>query len=127
MKAFDQFEPINSICKAEDKFPEFYKGSALTFTGIICEEAPLYLNFLKENGIEIDEKVTCYFTEGRYMNMYYDLKGDVAYPDNLHFLIIPLKAFKDGQIGKLALLRLQVDGRWFDDIVDNNERHMKGE
>lgn len=50
MKAFDQFEPINSICKAEDKFPEFYKGSALTFTGIICEEAPLYLNFFKKKG-----------------------------------------------------------------------------
>lgn len=127
MKAFDQFEPINSICKAEDKFPEFYKGSALTFTGIVCEEAPLYLNFFKEKGIEIDEKVTCYLTEGRYMNMYYNLKGNVAYQDDLHFLIIPLKVFKDGQIGKLALLRLQIGGRWFDDIVDNNKRHMEGE
>jgi len=61
------------------------------------------------------------------MNMYYNLKGDVAYQADLHFLIIPLKAFKDGQFGELALLRLQIGGRWFDDIVDNNERHMKGE
>lgn len=56
MKAFDQFEPINSICKAEDKFPEFYKGSALTFTGIICEEAPLYLNFSKKRGLKLTKK-----------------------------------------------------------------------
>ena len=56
MKAFDQFEPINSICKAEDKFPEFYKGSALTFTGVVCEEAHCIWIFSKKRELRLMKK-----------------------------------------------------------------------
>jgi len=58
--------------------------------------------------------------EGSDMNREYDLKGDNAYKDDLHFLAFPLDGL---DTDKLAIFKLRHRNRWFTDIVDNNERN----
>ena len=103
-----------------DKFEEFENGSALTFTGIIPEEAQEYVDYFKDYS-EVDETVDAYIFEGKLMNEHYNLAGNVRYKNDLHFLVVPLDAFKN--VEKVALERFQIGGRWFDDIVANNARH----
>lgn len=56
---------------------------------------------------------------GKEMNDHYGLTGDNRYPDNLHFLAFSLDGLN---VGKLAMVKLRMGDRWFDDIVDNNDR-----
>ena len=98
-----------------DKFDDFYKDSALTIAGMLPEEAQLYVNYFKENGVDVDEVIDGYIYTGKQMNEKYHLIDENAYPDDIHFLTIPLKAFKTN----IALLRMGIGGRWFDDIVAN--------
>ena len=56
---------------------------------------------------------------GKDMNTIYNLTGLNAYPEDLHFLAFPLDGL---EIGKLAMFKLAMRDRWFDDIVDNNMR-----
>ena len=99
-----------------EKFDEFYKGSDLTFAGMLPEEAQLYVDYFKENGAEVNEEVDGYIYTGKMMNEKYNLSGDTAFPEDLHFLTIPLQAF---DLAVVTLLRMGLGGRWFDDIVDN--------
>ena len=105
--------------QAKSKFEEFYEGSMLTFAGMVPEEAQLYVDYFKDF-TTVDESVDGYIYTGKAMNTYYHLRGKKRYPEDLHFLTIPLKAFKE--CGKIAIPRFQIGGRWFDDIVDNNRR-----
>ena len=65
-----------------------------------------------------------YTWKGELMNQIYQLIGANAYPEDLTFVSIPLNMFKN--IGKLAILKLQLGARWLDDIVDNNARRELG-
>lgn len=56
---------------------------------------------------------------GKEMNEEFHLTGTNVYPDDLHFLAFPLD---DLAAGKLAIFKLNMEDRWFDDIVDNNAR-----
>ncbi len=106
----------------EAKLDELYEGSALTFEGIVPKEAPLWIGSFK--GVTpIKENITAYLFSGKMMNDKYGLTGDNAYQDDLNILSIPLDAFE--KIGEVAFARLQIGGRWFDDIVDNNKRREK--
>ena len=99
-------------------FDEFYEDWSLTFLGVIEKEVPLYQNFINENGGLNDEDY--YIASGKQMNDYYNLTGDNRYPDDLTILIIKQKSI--GNIGKIAIPRFQIGGRWFTDVVDNNAR-----
>ena len=101
------------------KLDELYNGSALTFEGVVPEEVPLWIGFFKDF-TNVNEDVTAYLFSGKMMNDKYGLTGDNAYPDELNILSVPLDAFENA--GKIALPRMQIGGRWFDDIVDNNAR-----
>lgn len=94
-----------------------YEGSYYTITGAggdLQEWKDGYNNLLKENGIgEISEWVEF---SGKDMNEEFDLTGDNRYPDDLHFLAFSLEGL---DVGKLALFKLQMGDRWFDDIVGN--------
>ena len=68
--------------------------------------------------------VPMYVWEGRQFNKLYGLTGSNAYPDDLTFVSIPLDAWKPGQIGRLAMTKMQYGARWLDDIVDNNARRQ---
>ncbi len=54
---------------------------------------------------------------GKDMNDEFNLTGDNRYPDDLTFLAFPLDNLN---ISKLAIFKLKMQDRWFDDVVDNN-------
>lgn len=56
---------------------------------------------------------------GADMNDEYSLTGENRYPDDLTFLCFPLDGL---DIGKLAMFKLRMGDRWFDDIVNNDSR-----
>ena len=96
-----------------------YNGSAFTFEGLDTsrESMKSLMTALKDYvNPEMDE-LTIYVVKGSLMNDRYGLWKD-PYPDRLSIVAIPTNQFKD--IGKLAMFKLQVGARWFDDIVDNN-------
>ena len=104
-------------------FDSFYKGSWYTITGAgddLEDWVGGYDMLLSEAGIG---KPAGYVTfNGADMNKEYGLSGSVAYPDDLTFIAFPLD---DLDVGKLAMFKLKMGDRWFDDIVDNNRRHME--
>lgn len=106
---------MNKVC-----FDTMEKGSWYTITGCGGELSDWkngYQEMLDKEGIgTIGEWVEFI---GRDMNRYYGLTGDNAYPDDLHFLAFPLDGL---DISKLAIFKLRMQDRWFDDIVDNNAR-----
>ena len=99
-------------------FEKLYAGSWYTITGVggdINEWKNGYQDLL--DGLNIGKiKEWAEFT-GTEMNVYYGLTDNNAYKDDLHFLAFSLDGL-DGR--KLAMFKLQMQDRWFDDIVDNN-------
>ena len=74
---------------------------------------------LKHKGI--GAPTTYYSFTGKQMNQVYRLKGKTAYPKDIHFLAFKLEGL---DVAKLSIFKIQAQDRWFDDIVDNNRRHM---
>ena len=102
------------------------KDSALTFEGMSPDE---------ENLKEIVKWVTnytalvrtdVYVIPGSLMNRAYGLTGDNAYPETDCNLVC-IKLSDMAAPGKIVIPRFQVGGRWFDDVVENNERRQRGE
>lgn len=103
-------------------FTKLYNGSWYTIIGVNdIEEWKSGMKFVlkNENIGEIQEFES--FT-GEEMNYFYNLKGEIAYDDNLKFLAFSLDCLN---IAKLAMFKLTHGDRWFDDIVDNNTYHMQ--
>lgn len=101
------------------KFDEFYDDWDLTFTGVIENEWNLYVDFIKGCS-PINEDSEVYYFKGKLMNKKYNLKGKVAYNDDLGFLVIKMRDVES--IDRIALPMRLIGGRWFNDIVDNNKR-----
>ena len=102
-------------------FIKFYEGSYYTITGCggnIDDWIVGYCNLLGREGIGSD---ICFihFT-GKDYNEAFHLTGNNRYPDDLNFLCFPLEGIRD--IGKLAMFKITMGDRWFDDIVDNDLR-----
>lgn len=107
-----------------DTLQKAYEGSYYTITGVggDAEEWKTgYADMLREQGIGEITGEWISFT-GKDMNETYHLTGDNRYPDDLHFLAFPLDGL---DAGKLAMFKLQMQDRWFDDIVDNNARRER--
>lgn len=108
----------------ENNLNEAYNGNYYTIIGCggdLNEWKEGYAQLLKNEGIgTIRHWIE--FT-GADMNRVYGLTGDNAYQPDLHFLAFRLE--KDMDINKLALLKLRLGDRWFNDIVDNNMRHQE--
>lgn len=103
-----------------------YNGSYYTITGCggdLQEWKDGYQELLNKEGIgTIKEWITF---KGSDMNNKYHLTGDNAYPEDLTFLAFSLDGL---DMGKLAMFKLKMEDRWFDDIVNNNaERENKNE
>lgn len=97
-----------------------YEGSYYTITGAggdLDEWKNGYAKILADEGIGT---ITGWieFT-GEDMNAEFSLTGDNRYPDDLHFLAFPLDGLN---VGRLAIFKIKMQDRWFDDIVDNNAR-----
>lgn len=96
---------------------EAYEGSYYTILGCggdLNEWKKGYQELLDKEEIG---KITKWveFT-GKDMNEELDLTGDDKYQDDLHILAFNLDNLN---ISKLAMFKIKMGDRWFDDIVDN--------
>ena len=107
------------VIDSKEKLDELYKGSALTFTGVDDSEESInaMIKWLKQY-TDVSDPFTINVIKGETMNREYGLTGNNSYPNDLNFISIKLEDIKE--VNKIVLTRLQVGGRWFDDIVDNN-------
>ena len=107
----------------EEIFQTAYDGSYYTIVGCdgdLNEWTAGYRELLGERGIGKPKEF--YTFKGADMNEHYGLTDNNAYNDDLTFLMFPL----DGLVvPKLAYFKLMAQDRWFDDIVDNNQRREK--
>jgi hypothetical protein len=96
-----------------------YEGSYYTIIGCggdLKEWKKGYQKMLNERTIgKITEWLE--FT-GKDMNEEFEIKD--KYKDDLHFLAFSLDGL---DIGKLAMFKLMMGDRWFDDVVDNLVRN----
>ena len=105
---------------ANELLKEAYVGSYYTITGAggdLQEWKDGYSSMLEEQGIGTITKWIEFM--GKDMNEEFGLSGGNRYPDDLHFLAFPLDGL---DIRKLAVFKIKMLDRWFDDIVDNNAR-----
>ena len=79
-----------------------------------------YQDILDEDNIGTIQKWV-EFT-GADMNAHYGLTDENAYQDDLHFLAFPLNCL---DVDKLAIVKIRMSDRWFDDIVANNASRQK--
>lgn len=92
-------------------------GSALTWEGLTIDDQSLNDMFdWIERHTEVLDK-TVYVTKGQLINQIFELEGDNKYPDDLNIVSVKLEDLKDFR--KLITARLEVGGRWMDDIIDN--------
>ena len=110
-------------CKESD-LKELYDGSALTFEGTSIEESNLewLIKWLKEHDCEMRQP-DFYVIKGKLMNNVYHLTGSNAYSDTCNILCIKLSDLSN--VNAIILPRFELNGRWFDDVVDNNMRREK--
>lgn len=99
-----------------------YNNSAFTIEGLAEESIQDLIEWLGDNTIFTTEEVVVYVTKGDVMNDMYKLRDSNVYPDDLSIVSVI-----DIDLMKVALKRFSVGGRWFDDIVDNNERRSEVE
>ena len=104
-------------------FKKLYDGCYYTITGAggdLEEWKTGYQELLDKEGIgKIKEWVTF---KGKDMNKFYHLTGANKYPENITFLAFPLDGLNPN---KLAIFKLRMQDRWFNDIVDNNARRKE--
>ena len=105
----------------KDLFEKLYNNSAFTFEGLCFvdfDELKNQINeCLEEENIGTVKSENFFTYSGKDMNDYYHLTGLNRYPDDLTFVSFLLD---DLDIGKLAMFKLRIGARWFDDIIDNN-------
>ena len=100
----------------------FYSNSSLTLFGLSKESIKDWMEYMSD--FIVTDKVAIYTYSGKMMNDKYSLRGNVAYPDDLTNFSFDTNLVFGGNIGEVAIDRFNYGGRWFDDIVDNNEAHM---
>ena len=124
---FDEMSRYDLVQADSDKLDEFYNDSSLTFEGCTTDKDNIdYLyNWLKELGCIKEENgpLAIYTYKGSLMNDKYQLTGRNKYPADLNMITVMLKDINFN--GKLPLARMELGGRWFDDIVENN-RYREG-
>ena len=92
-------------------FEKFYNESIFTWEGMEDNE-----NNLKTIVDKLHlENPTIYTYTGKQMNEYYKLESFNIYPDDLIF--VSIENYYN------PVMKIKVGARWFDDIVDNNERY----
>lgn len=113
---------MNIGVKTERVFNELYNDNAFTFVGLSLTDDLLEMlnNVFEENDLLAKPIENLYVLKGEYINNLLNLTGDNRYPDDLTIISIKLDNFKN--IGKLAIFKLKIGARWFNDIVDNNLR-----
>lgn len=97
-----------------------YEGSYYTIQGCggdLQEWKDGYDRMLQEAGI--GKPQSWHHFTGKEYNDEFQTTGNNRYPDDLNCLCFPLDGLN---VGKLAMFKLRMGDRWFDDIVDNDLR-----
>ena len=107
--------------KTKKELDELYEDNSLTFEGTQIEESNLdfLVKWLKEHDC-IMRTNDFYIVKGHTMNEIYNLTDDNCYPDTCNILCVKLSDLSN--ISSICLARFELQGRWFNDIVDNNSR-----
>ena len=93
-----------------------YEGSYYTICGCggdLKEWTDGYSNLMHEAGIGRPSRF--FITKGKDVNDTFGIWAD-PFPPELKILMFPLDGLN---VGKLAMFKLQMGDRWFDDIIDN--------
>ena len=116
-----KMEKITVNTKAQ--LDELEKGSALTFIGCVNtdEEAKCYFDWIRQHSPLKQERL--YIVSGWVMNNAYGLTGNNAYKDDLTIFCIKLEDIEN--VDAITLPRFEIGGRWFDDVVGNNEARQR--
>ena len=96
---------------------ELYEGSAYTIIGVGGELNTWvdgYQELLNEKGIGKVED--WYVFTGKDLNIEYGLTGEDAFKEDIRFLAFPLTGLN---VEKLAIFRIRMGDKWFDDFIDN--------
>ena len=96
-----------------------YDHSALTWEGLVITEDSLsqVSDWLKSKDALTGE-LSFYIITGKFMSDYYKLTGTNRYQDDLNIVSVDPDCIN---LGKVIIARFESGGRWFNDIVDNNE------
>ena len=96
-----------------------YNNSALTWEGLVITEDSLsqVSDWLKSKDALTGEP-SFYVITGKFMSDYYKLTGTNRYQDDLNIVSVDPECIN---LGKVIIARFESGGRWFNDIVDNNE------
>ena len=105
----------------KEELKKLEDDSALTIEGLTEESIPDLIDWVKQYTPLINENV--YVVKGKTMNEVYGLTESNAYPNDCTLVSIKLVDMENYE--KIILSRLEIRGRWFDDIVDNNLRRQK--
>lgn len=116
---------MKNMNTVENILEKAYNGSYYTIIGAggdLNEWKDGYQELLDKEDIgKISEWV---LFKGKDVNDYYKLEGDNRFRDSLNFLAFPLDGLN---ISKLAIFKIKMRDRWFDDIIDNSRPNMETE
>lgn len=105
-----------------EQLDELIADSSLTWEGLIVDSDDAYkqvTDWMAEHGAK-PKTDNVYITTGKTMNALEGLTGSNAYPNDLSIVSFKLSEIENAMA--LAIPRFSVQGRWMDDIVENNRR-----
>ena len=111
----------SNIAKANLR--EAYNSSYYTILGAggdLQEWVDGYNQMLSEEGI--GKPAAWFSAKGAAVNKEFGLTGDEAFKARLTILFFPLDGL---DIGKLAIFKLKMEDRWFDDIIDDSLQRLR--
>ena len=104
----------------KEQLDELYKDWSLTIEGLAPDEDNLkqLLDWVKE--LTPLKREDVYTIEGSVMNRMYRLTGTNAYPET-DCTLVCIKLADMEHSDRVTMPRFDIGGRWFTDIVDNND------
>lgn len=118
------YEDIEKIYVEDRKILDlFYNEWVITVEGMEDWVFPYYIDFLESRTTVYRKRL--YIIKGSTMNREYGLTGTNQYPDDLNLVCIS-KEDVDQENGTILTDRNLAKGRYFTDIVDNNNRVENG-
>jgi hypothetical protein len=106
-------------------FDAMNNGSYYTIVGTggdLDEWITGYNKLLAEEGIGKPSEWLTF--KGEAINSRYNLQGDNAFKPDTTFLVFPLDGL---DVGKLAMFKLRMNDKWFDDLVANSVGEWEGD
>ena len=113
---------MSTTIKKTQGLQQAYEGSYYTIIGTGGDLDEWVAGYEESMGREKIGKPKAWYTaKGHEVNAFIGVHmGPHAFNPDVTFLLFPLDGLN---VGKLALFKLAMQDRWFDDIVDNTRRH----